>query len=128
MENLQAQVDELKNKLAACKAPGPLFRAHILQAGQNQGGGRGPQNRGQAASDIKALPQPEVAVEGHADKTPMNPRGRRKFGDNLGISVVRSLSVARELFARGVDVERVVVIGYGDSRPLKPEPNGHKSQ
>ena len=79
----------------------------------------------QAARDYGAqvIQRPAELAE---DKTPMNPRGRSKYGDNLGISVVRSLSVARELFARGVDVERVVVIGYGDSRPLKPEPDSKK--
>ncbi len=71
---------------------------------------------------IKATPDPEVRVEGHADKVPMTPATKARFGDNLGLSVVRSLEVARELFRQGVPVERVIVIGYGTTRPMPAQP------
>jgi hypothetical protein len=40
--------------------------------------------------------------------------------------VVRSLNVAHELFRQGVALERGIVIGYGDTRPLQPAEAGQK--
>ncbi len=74
----------------------------------------------QAAREIKATAGVEVTVEGHADKLPMTPPTKKRYGDNLGLSVVRSLNVARELFRQGVALDRVIVIGYGTTRPLDP--------
>lgn len=71
---------------------------------------------------IKALGDPHVRIEGHADKVPMSPATKARYGDNLGLSVVRSLEVARELFKQGVPVERVIVVGYGTTKPLPPQP------
>ncbi len=73
-----------------------------------------------AAAEIKSTPGVEVAVEGHADRLPLTPRTKKRYGDNLGISVVRGLNVARELFKQGIPLDRVIVIGYGTSRPMDP--------
>jgi chemotaxis protein MotB len=79
-----------------------------------------------AVRAIQADPGRGVAVEGHSDSLPLTPPTKARFGDNLGLSVVRSLNVARELFRQGVALERVIVIGYGDTRPLQPAEAGQK--
>jgi len=72
-----------------------------------------------ATAEALARPKAKVVVEGHADSTPLSPTSQRKYGDNLGLSLVRALAVARALAQAGVDPTRLVVSGYGSGAPLK---------
>ncbi len=54
-------------------------------------------------------------VEGHTDNTPMR---SRRFPSNYELSVARAEAVRDALVAMGVDGDRIVVRGYGDTRPV----------
>ena len=56
----------------------------------------------------------KVDVEGHTDDDPIS---TAKFPSNWELSDARAAAVARFLISRGVDPERITVIGYGDTRP-----------
>jgi outer membrane protein OmpA-like peptidoglycan-associated protein len=59
---------------------------------------------------------PEVTklrIEGHTDNS-----GRKKTNDRL--SKARADAVAKWLTEHEVDAKRLVTVGYGSSRPLKP--------
>ncbi len=59
-----------------------------------------------------------IVVEGHTDDVPLSVG---QFGSNLDLSSARAVSVAHELIADGgVDSSRFTVVGYGDTRPLRP--------
>jgi len=71
----------------------------------------------------KALARHEglVYVDGHSDSMPVaQPETRRRYVDNLGLSVARGASVARALVAEGVAAERLVVRGFGSAQPIAP--------
>ena len=55
-----------------------------------------------------------VDVEGHTDDDPIS---TAKFPSNWELSAARAAAVARFLISRGVDEERITVLGYGDTRP-----------
>ncbi len=56
----------------------------------------------------------KVDVEGHTDDDPIS---TDKFPSNWELSAARASAVARFLISRGVDQERITVLGYGDTRP-----------
>ena len=56
----------------------------------------------------------KVDVEGHTDDDPIS---TAKFPSNWELSAAQAAAVARFLISRGVDPERITVIGYGDTRP-----------
>lgn len=61
----------------------------------------------------------KVDVEGHTDDDPIS---TAKFPSNWELSAARAAAVARFLISRGVDPERITVIGYGDTRPKRRQP------
>ena len=65
----------------------------------------------QAAELLKANPGVDVRVEGHTDDI-----GSEEY--NQALSVRRAESVYRYVVNRGVDPERFVVEGFGESRPI----------
>lgn len=65
------------------------------------------------AARISAARDAAAVVEGHADRSRLSPKTRRKYGDNYGLSLVRAAAVARALVAAGVDPGRVYLIAYG---------------
>ena len=126
----QGELARVKAELAACRQQMAQTQdqapemGHVSQTIYYRPGQSGLSKQGlgivkQTAQEIRAVKNPEVRVEGHADSMPMRPTTREKYGDNLGLSVVRSLVVARELFKQGVPVEKVVVVGYGTTDPVK---------
>jgi peptidoglycan-associated lipoprotein len=64
------------------------------------------------ADYLKAHPDIEVVLEGHADE-----RGSREY--NLALGERRAKSVRRILLVHGVDSARLEVVSYGEERPLR---------
>jgi flagellar motor protein MotB len=68
------------------------------------------------ALDIKASPGYGVAIEGHTDN--IRPSSGKKYMDNIELSFLRANAVAMQLVKSGIALERISVIGYGDTRPI----------
>ncbi len=61
-----------------------------------------------------------IIVVGHTDTTPVvKPTTREKFGDNFGLSAMRSASVVRELVKAGISGKRVRGAFRGEHSPAK---------
>ncbi len=58
-----------------------------------------------------------VEVQGHTDDIPIN---TAQFPSNWELSAGRAAAVVRFLVSRGVEAERLVAVGYGDTRPKVP--------
>ncbi|MEM1396324.1 MAG: OmpA family protein [Pseudomonadota bacterium] len=70
------------------------------------------------ASEIDALREWTVRVDGHADAQPLGPSCAARFTDNKGLSTARALSVTRYLESRGVPSRRLVASGLGSDFPI----------
>lgn len=64
---------------------------------------------------MRENPEWRVLVEGHTDSIPMSGGGR--FASNHELSVARAQSVRTFLRENGIDDGRIVVIGWGETRP-----------
>lgn len=65
----------------------------------------------------------EVHLVGHTDNVPVEkPSTKRHHPTNLHLSVHRAISVRDALLASGIDPDRMMVGGYGEHRPLVPNP------
>ena len=58
-----------------------------------------------------------VEVQGHTDDIPIN---TAQFPSNWELSAARAAAVVRFLVSRGVEPERLVAVGYGETRPKVP--------
>ncbi|MBT8147053.1 MAG: OmpA family protein, partial [Gammaproteobacteria bacterium] len=59
-----------------------------------------------------------IAIEGHTDDRPIS---TSEFPSNWHLSAQRALSVTQELMRdQLVNDDRLMVIGYGDTRPFEP--------
>ena len=58
-----------------------------------------------------------VDVQGHTDDVPIN---TTQFPSNWELSAARAAAVVRFLVSRGVEPERLVAVGYGDTKPKAP--------
>jgi outer membrane protein OmpA-like peptidoglycan-associated protein len=67
------------------------------------------------ASFLLDRPGWAALVEGHTDSAPMH---SKRFPSNYELSVARAAAVRDALVAMGVDGDRIVVLGYGDTRPI----------
>jgi len=67
-------------------------------------------------SDIKASSGHRVVIEGHTDN--IRPSSGKKYMDNIELSFLRANAVALQLVKSGIALERISVIGYGDTRPI----------
>lgn len=56
-----------------------------------------------------------VSIEGHTDNIPVN---NDRFRSNWELSTARAISALRYLQKRGIDVKRIFVAGYADTRPI----------
>ncbi len=78
-------------------------------------------------ADVLQLPEAsDLAIEvvGHTDNVPIGrPETRAKHPTNLHLSVHRAISVQRALTAAGVGAPRIKVAGYGETRPVVPNPD-----
>ena len=59
----------------------------------------------------------KVEVQGHTDDIPIN---TAQFPSNWELSAARAAAVVRFLVSRGVEPERLVAVGYGDTKPKVP--------
>ncbi|MCS5710348.1 MotB family protein [Candidatus Berkiella aquae] len=60
----------------------------------------------------------EIDIAGHTDDTPVS---NRQYRSNWDLSAGRAIAVARYLTEdRDVNKNRIVILGYGDARPLYP--------
>ena len=59
----------------------------------------------------------KVEVQGHTDDIPIN---TAQFPSNWELSAARAAAVVRFLVSRGVEAERLVAVGYGDTKPKVP--------
>jgi flagellar motor protein MotB len=60
-----------------------------------------------------------VYVDGHTDNVPVkNVETKKRYVDNLGLSLARAAAVARVLTEAKIPAERLVVRGFGSSRPI----------
>ena len=59
----------------------------------------------------------KVEVQGHTDDIPIN---TAQFLSNWELSAARAAAVVRFLVSRGVEAERLVAVGYGDTKPKVP--------
>ena len=64
-----------------------------------------------------------LRVVGHTDNQPLV-RTKGKYGDNLGLSSQRAVSVCRTLRDTGVSENRMEAVGVGQHQPLVPNNNG----
>lgn len=67
-----------------------------------------------------------IAVTGHTDDKPIS---NNRFRSNWELSAKRAISVAHELYERGVAKERLMVSGFADTEPLVPnDTEAHRSK
>jgi flagellar motor protein MotB len=67
--------------------------------------------------DILASPDHRVIIEGHTDNIPIKPSTGTRYRDNMELSFLRAKAVALTLVKYGISLERISVIGYGDTHP-----------
>lgn len=66
------------------------------------------------AARLKTLPN-DISLEGFADSDPIK---TSEFPSNWHLSTARALAVRDYLEAQGVQPERMILVGYGDKRPV----------
>jgi len=78
-----------------------------------------------AAQDLQALAKGlagnkgPIYVDGHSDNSPVGSlEARKKYTDNLGLSVARAAAVARVLVKAGIPAKSLVVRGWGSEQPV----------
>ena len=60
-----------------------------------------------------------VQIDGHTDNVPVKkPETVRQWTDNAGLSAGRALAVMRILVKNGVGADRIIVRGFGETRPI----------
>lgn len=69
------------------------------------------------AETLKGYPDTVIRSEGHTDDRPIS-TGR--FPSNWELSSARATEVVRTLQKHGISPERLIAIGYGDTRPAVP--------
>jgi chemotaxis protein MotB len=69
------------------------------------------------AETLKDYPDTVIHSEGHTDNKPIS-TGR--FPSNWELSSARATAVIRTLQKQGISPERLIAIGYGDTRPAVP--------
>jgi len=69
------------------------------------------------AETLKGYPDTVIRSEGHTDNRPIS-TGR--FPSNWELSSARATEVVRSLQKQGISPERLIAIGYGDTRPAVP--------
>jgi flagellar motor protein MotB len=67
---------------------------------------------------ITLNPEHRVSIEGHSDSMPLSQSLGRKHDDNRMLSLSRAKLIAGLLKGQGVPGKRIIVIGYGETRPL----------
>ncbi|MBI4681984.1 MAG: OmpA family protein [Nitrospirae bacterium] len=68
--------------------------------------------------DILASPDHHVIIEGHTDNIPISLSAGRRYRDNMELSYLRAKAVAEILVNNKISLERISIIGYGDTHPI----------
>ena len=69
----------------------------------------------------------DIAIVGHTDDVPIKkPDTRVKHPTNWHLSSHRAISVEKILAQVGVSEKRMIVVGFGDQRPVAPNAPGNK--
>jgi len=68
------------------------------------------------AEILKFLPN-KIRIEGHTDNRPIR---SAKFPSNWHLSVARALNTAYYLMNKGVNPEKISIVGYAEYRPITP--------
>ncbi|GJL72740.1 MAG: hypothetical protein NMNS01_19390 [Nitrosomonas sp.] len=68
--------------------------------------------------EISESPRSRVVIEGHTDSTRIRPFPGIKYTDNMGLSLLRARAIANILVRHGISLDRLSVVGYGDTRPI----------
>lgn len=67
---------------------------------------------------LKNVKDRVIRVEGHTDNLPIHHATAIKYPTNLELSVARAITVVKYLEEQGVDPGNLIVVGYGDVRPV----------
>lgn len=70
-----------------------------------------------AIADVLVPTDFPITIEGHTDNVPIK---TAQFPSNWELSAVRATTVLRLFADAGVSAERLVAIGYADTRPVEP--------
>jgi len=68
--------------------------------------------------DIAASPDYRVLIEGHTDSMPIKSSNNKRYIDNMELSFLRAKAVSQILVENGIPLNRISVIGYGDTQPI----------
>ncbi|MGH8581240.1 MAG: OmpA family protein [Gammaproteobacteria bacterium] len=129
--DLRSTISRLQGDLqkdSSATAPGPDDAAEpqsilVLGGGVFAYGGIEPARAAQDAIDkvmgvIHSRPYDGILVEGHSDRFSTTSSSAAVFEANKKISLLRAQAVARMLERKGISADRIVIRGYGDTRPL----------
>ncbi len=70
-----------------------------------------------AIAVLKEFPDLRLEIQGHTDDQPMM-KGTKAFADNTALSQGRADSVKAYMVKKGIDENRLVAKGYGESAPI----------
>lgn len=132
VKELQATIAKLENEISSknekmqARTEKPEKKARVLAVlgAGSFSSGQVAVNEGLEATfedvvrDISASPGHRVVIEGHTDNIPINPSRGKRYMDNMELSFLRAKAVANILVKYGIPLERISVIGYGDTRPV----------
>ena len=65
---------------------------------------------------IRVLPN-KIRVEGHTDNVPIN---TPQFPSNWHLSIARSLNTAYYMIQKGVNPQKISILGYSEYKPINP--------
>lgn len=60
----------------------------------------------------------DIQIVGHTDNSPINPTLRSKYPTKWELSIAWAITVLKYLIKQGIKSDRLVTIGYGDTRPI----------
>lgn len=133
IEQLQAAVSELEEKVSNRNeelrgngtkgSPGKTRVIGILGDGEFRPG-QDAVNENMIKAVEELLPyilkfsDHRIVIEGHTDNSPIGRSAGKKYMDNMELSFLRAKAVALVLAKKGIPLERISVIGHGDTHPI----------
>ena len=72
-----------------------------------------------AVAVLKEFKDIKIEIQGHTDDQPLVGHKGSKFADNLELSQARAESVRQYMVKKGIEENRLVAKGYGDSQPVE---------
>jgi flagellar motor protein MotB len=133
VEDLQATIARLEDKLTtkeealeSIKASGAenklrtltVFGGGTFRSGQNVINDIAFSTIENLVGEISASPGSRVIIEGHTDNIPIKSSLGKLYRDNMDLSFLRAKAIANILVFHGISLDRISVIGYGDTRPI----------